>query len=375
MRLLAVAGLAASVLLAACASGLRAPEGLVAAEHRVRITSTAPGMAGQEAQIYLRELAPAIGTPRGDRPVVLFVHGAGTPAEVSFDSRRDDYSWLAFVAQAGFDVFSVDMTGYGRSTRPAAMDDPCNVARAQQERFVPAVIKTTCAPSHPTPITTMGSDWHDIDAAVDFLRAVRGVERVSMVGWSQGGPRIAGYAALHPDKVERIVVLAPAYTRNSPTEAPNPLPKLEASMTVQSRADFIANWDRQVGCPAQYDAQAARTIFDEMLESDPAGAKWGAGVRRAPSVPTWGFNHDVVARLKTPFLMVSGEHDKQVDPKRVRELYEDWGGADKVFVDLGCSSHNAMWEKNRRLLYQATVDWLRDGKVGGMRQGMLRMGY
>jgi esterase/lipase len=82
-----------------------------------------------------------------------------------------------------------------------------------------------------------------------------------------------------------------------------------------------------------------------------------------------------VARLKTPFLMVSGEHDKQVDPKRVRELYEDWGGTDKVFVDLGCSSHNAMWEKNRRLLYQATVDWLRDGKVNGMRQGMLRMGY
>jgi hypothetical protein len=34
-----------------------------------------------------------------------------------------------------------------------------------------------------------------------------------------------------------------------------------------------------------------------------------------------------------------------------------------------------MWEKNRRLLYQATVDWLREGKTGGMRQGMLRMGY
>jgi len=375
MRLPTLAALAAASLLVACASGPTAPEGLVGAEHTVRVTSTAPAMAGQEAQLYLRELAPAQAAPRGARPVVLFVHGAGTPAEVSFDSRRSDYSWLAYVARAGFDVFTLDLTGYGRSSRPPAMNDPCNVAKAQQARFVPILLKATCEPSHPTPITTIASDWHDIDAAVDFLRAVRGVERVSMVGWSQGGPRIAGYAALHPGKVERIVVLAPAYTRNSPLAAPDPLPRLPATMTVQSRADFIANWNRQVGCPAQYDPGAAATIFDEMLASDPTGAGWAEGVRRAPAVPTWGFNQATVSRLKTPFLMVSGEYDRQVDPKRVRELYEDWGGADKVFVDLGCSSHNAMWEKNRRLLYQATVDWLRDGKVQGLRQGMLRLGY
>ncbi|GAB3776430.1 hypothetical protein GCM10028796_53930 [Ramlibacter monticola] len=375
MRFPAMAALAACTLLAACAAPLHAPEGLVGSEHRVRVTSTAPALAGREAQLYLRELAPSVGAPRGARPVVLFVHGAGTPAEVSFDSRRSDYSWLAHVALAGFDVFALDMTGYGRSTRPPAMSDPCNVAKAQQANFVPGLIAAPCEPSHPTPITTMDSDWQDIDAAVDFVRALRGVERVSMVGWSQGGPRIAGYAALHPDKVHRIVVLAPAYTRNSAPQAPSPLPRLEGSMTVQSRTDFLANWDRQVGCPAQYDARAAAGIFDEMLESDPAGAKWGPGVRRAPAVPTWGFNQAAVARLQMPFLMVAGEHDKQVDPKRVRELYEDWGGADKVFVDLGCSSHNAMWEKNRRLLFQATVEWLREGKVGGMRQGTLRLGY
>ena len=31
---------------------------------------------------------------------------------------------MGFLARAGFDVFSMDMTGYGRSTRPAAMNDP-----------------------------------------------------------------------------------------------------------------------------------------------------------------------------------------------------------------------------------------------------------
>ena len=63
--------------------------------------------------------------------VALFVHGAGTPAEVAFDVPYKDYSWMAYLAQAGFDVFSMDMTGYGRSTRPAAMNDPCNLSKEQ----------------------------------------------------------------------------------------------------------------------------------------------------------------------------------------------------------------------------------------------------
>ena len=69
---------------------------------------------------------------------MLFVHGAGTPAEVAFDVPYQDYSWMAYLARAGFDVFSMDMTGYGRSTRPAAMNDPCNLSREQQALFVPS---------------------------------------------------------------------------------------------------------------------------------------------------------------------------------------------------------------------------------------------
>ena len=65
---------------------------------------------------------------------MLFVHGAGTPAEVAFDVPYQDYSWMAYLARAGFDVFSVDMTGYGRSTRPAPMNDPCNLAEDSRPR-------------------------------------------------------------------------------------------------------------------------------------------------------------------------------------------------------------------------------------------------
>ena len=350
----------------------------VSLDHYVRVKSTAPNIAGQTAQIYVREVVlPGIALRGRAAPdsVVLFVHGAGTPAEVSFDVPYKDYSWMGYLANAGFDVFSMDMTGYGRSTRPPAMNDPCNLSKEQQARFVPQLIAAPCAPSHPTPITTMGSDWNDIGAVIDHLRVLRGVERVSLVAWSQGGPRAGGYAARNPGKVARLVVLAPAYNRAGPLEAPDPLPSTNASMNVQSRGDFTANWDRQVGCPEQYESAASAAVWSEMLASDPVGSTWGTGVRRAPQVPTWGFNQKTVSGMQTPFLMIAGVHDKQVTPERVRQLFADLGSKQKVLVDLGCSSHNAMWERNHLLLFKASLEWLKDGSVNGTSEGEVKLGY
>jgi len=70
-------------------------ERLVAVDHYVPVRSTVPAIAGQTAQIYVREVTRAGAVLRAgasaDR-VVLFVHGAGTPAEVAFDVSYHDYS-------------------------------------------------------------------------------------------------------------------------------------------------------------------------------------------------------------------------------------------------------------------------------------------
>ena len=76
-------------------------ERILTLDHFVRVKSTVPAMAGETAQIYVRERVQAGRALRGgsfaDR-VVLFVHGAGTPAEVAFDVPYQDYSWMAFLA-------------------------------------------------------------------------------------------------------------------------------------------------------------------------------------------------------------------------------------------------------------------------------------
>src|SRR5512135_1241907 len=174
---------------------------LLRLDHYVQVHSTVPAIAGQLTEIYVREVAEA-GTiargPAADR-VALFIHGAGTPAEVSFDVPYQDYSWMAYLAHAGFDVFSMDMTGYGRSTRPAAMNDPCNLTKEQQALYVPSLITlekgAPCAASYAHQMTTLASDWHDIDAVVDRLRTLRNVAKLNLLAWSLGGPRSAGYAA------------------------------------------------------------------------------------------------------------------------------------------------------------------------------------
>ena len=350
---------------------------LLTVDHYVRVTSNVPAIAGQPAQIYVRERVSAGVALRGAAApdkVVLFVHGAGTPAEVAFDPSIGDHSWMAHLAVAGFDVFSMDTTGYGRSTRPAPMNDPCNLAEAQQAQFVPSLMPAPCKPSYPGQLTSLGSDWHDIDAVVDHIRTLRGVAKVSLVAWSLGGPRAGGYAAQHPEKVLRMVLFAPAYNRSAPAAAPA-LPNPGVVFNTQSRSEFIAGWDRQVGCANQYEPSVRDAVWAEMLASDPVGATWGAGVRRAPSTTTWGWNAAAIGGTRIPTMMIAGALDKQVPPDRVRVAYDDLGAADKVLVDLACSSHNAMWEKNHVLMFNASLEWLTKGAVGDQKTGVVRLGY
>ena len=59
----------------------------------------------------------------------------------------------------------------------------------------------------------------------------------------------------------------------------------------------------------------------------------------------------------------------------MREYFADLGAENKVLLDSGCASHNAMWEANHLLLFRASLEWLTAGTVDGMAQGVVRLGY
>jgi pimeloyl-ACP methyl ester carboxylesterase len=343
-------------------------------DHYVRHVSSAPSSEGQFVQLYMRERAlPGTLARAADLEgrVVLFVHGAGTPAEVAFDVPFEDYSWMGYLAAAGYDVFSVDMEGYGRSSRPHIMNDYCNLSAENQVAL--RLGNAPCEPSASGAATTIQSDWDDIARALEYIREMRDVERVSLVGWSLGGPRAGGYAAQYPEEVDKLILLAPAYQRGR--SGTRPRSNDGPAMSFQSRDALISLWDSQVGCAGQYDPAVLETVWSEMLASDPVGSTWGPGMRRAPRTLVWGFNQDTVEDSMTPTLLIAGVHDVQVSAARVRDLYDDLGARSKVLLDLGCASHNAMWERVHLEMFSASREWLERGTVDGQTQGILRRGY
>jgi pimeloyl-ACP methyl ester carboxylesterase len=371
---LTIAFATAVVIAAASLSAQNGAPKILSVDHKVTVKSIVPAIAGQPAQIYVRErVADGMKNPLP----IAWCYSCTAPAR-PLKSRSTCrtlitagwHSWRRMASTCS----RWTPEGYGRSSRPAPMNDPCNLSDEQQKQFVPTLIPAPCKATYPGQLTTIASDWHDIDAVVDHIRKLRNVQKVSMVAWSLGGPRAGGYAAQHPDKVSRLVLLAPAYNREATADAPA-LPRPGTVFNTQSRSEFDANWDRQVGCENQVDPKVREVVWTEMVASDPTGAKWGTGVRRAPSTTTWGFNQAMISGMKIPTLMIAGAHDKQVPPDRVRTAYDDIGSTDKVLIDLGCSSHNAMWEANHLTMFNASLEWLKEGTVSGKRNGVLRLGF
>lgn len=372
--LLALVGLLAVALTAPASAQVTEPPGdseFATTDHYVLHRSSVPVIKGQPVRLYVREKVLRDTPP--SKGAVLFVHGATYPTETAFDLPYEDYSWMEDMAAAGFQVFSVDMEGYGRSSRPWPMEDPCNLSAANQLVLIPDVIAAPCDPSHPFALTTNRSDIDALDRVVDFIRSRGDVDRVNLVGWSQGGTRTGGYAAAHPDKVDRMVLLAPAYDRNSPAETPAIQPA-GAPFAIQTKAGFTARWDAQVSCEGQFDPAAREAMWQQNLEFDPVGATWGPGVVRRPINAGGGWNRAAAARVKAPTLLLEGDLDIDVVPERVRELYEDLGSRHKVFALIHCNSHFSAVESDYRQLQKAAREWLLEERVAGKRRGTVPLG-
>ena len=107
--------------------------------------------------------------------VVLLVHGATWSGRCTFDP-APGYSMMDAFAEAGYDVFAIDLHGYGKSGKT----DRDNTGAA--------------------------SAALDLDAAVDYIRAYRWVEKVHVFGYQWGAQSAALFATAKPNKVGKLVL-------------------------------------------------------------------------------------------------------------------------------------------------------------------------
>jgi len=373
IRLLAFAALTLVAPLA-----VRAQDSIDAIDRFVPHVSTVPANAGKKVELYVKEkISQSVrsGIDAGRQSsagAVLLVHGSLASSIPVFDLAYADYSWMDSLAAAGFDVFAMDHTGFGRSPRPA-MDDPCNLDRDSQKIVIPNPLPAHCEPTYGYTLTNSQSDWDEVDSVVDYIRMLRGIERVSLIGWSRGGPRTAGYAARHPEKVDKLVLLAPLYAADAPATPPHAIPEPGVPMRLMTRAMYTRDrWHAGLACAGQVEPGIEPIVWDALMSVDTIGAGWGPadGVMRVSNSPDWGWNREFAARVRAPTLIMIGEQDFLFES--AEPLYADLTGVDsKYLIKLECATHYAFWESfHHARMQEAAIEWLSTGQFAGRSAGV-----
>jgi pimeloyl-ACP methyl ester carboxylesterase len=281
--------------------------------------------------------------------IVLFVHGATFPSESTFDLSLDGLSWMDFIARAGYDVYLVDVRGYGGSTRPTTPSAP---------------------PDRSSPIATLAEAVDDVDAAVDFILRRRNVERIKLIGWSWGTAIMGRYAATHGDKVERLVLYAPLWQRRAEPLSTRGV-DVKTAYRLVNVAAVKSRWLAGVAQEKQ-EQLIPRGWFETWvaatLATDPWGSKQTPPVIRAPNgvfveqQPSgeWVPPYDPAA-IKAPTLLIKAEWDADTPSYMAQTLFPLLVNAtQKQYVEIGEGTHSIMLERNRMQLFR-TVQGFLDG--------------
>ena len=298
--------------------------------------------------IYVRNKRPVdMATFRPER-TVLYVHGATYPASSSFDLPLDGLSWMEYLAARGYDVYLLDVRGYGRSTRPPEMAQP------------PA--------AHP-PIVRSDTAVRDIGTVVDFVLKRRNIPRLNLIGWSWGTTTMATYTTQNAAKVERLVLYAPGWIRKTPSlvpVGPGPLGAWRATTREQARTRWLTGVpEHKKGTliPAGWFDQWADAAFAD----DPVGAQQTPPMIRAPNgvvadgVDTWsaGKPYYDPSRITVPTLLVGAEWDADLPPYMAQTLFPLLvNSPGKRYVLLAEGTHTILMEKNRLELFKAVQAFL-----------------
>jgi pimeloyl-ACP methyl ester carboxylesterase len=302
-------------------------------------------------EIYIRNKRPVELKTFSPERTLLFVHGSTYPAHTSFDLPLGGRSWMETIASRGFDVYCLDVRGYGRSTRPKSMDEP---------------------PQNNPPVARTFDAVRDAEAVLEFIRKRRGIDRVNLMGWSWGCTIMATTTTRNPDKVARLVLYAPPFLRTTPSlinAGPGPLGAYRTVTKEQAKARWLN------GVPEDKVAsQIPKGFFEQWAAAtwatDLVGAQEGPPVIRAPNgtvadtADYWLAGKMVYdpSRITVPTLVVIGEWDRDTPPYMAQALFPLLVNApDRRLVMLPEATHTMMMEKNRHLLFRTVQAFLDEG--------------
>lgn len=282
-------------------------------------------------RLFVREvIAPRTGRSAG-KPILL-LHGARVPGVASFDLPVPGGSLAADLAQRGFDVYILDVRGYGKSTRPKGMDEP---------------------PNAHAPLVRSNEAVQDISAAVDWIAEHRHVSRVPLFGWATGGQWAGYYASLHPERVSAVILLNSLYGKSSQhamfghgSDMEDPAHPNHFNQAAcggyrfNDAGSLLRTWDRSIPLEdkaAWRDPAVAKAYVDAALASDPTSATRNPPSFRSPCGALEDSYYLAIGRqlwdaslITSPVLIVAAERDFWSRPEDRQALVADLVHCPKV---------------------------------------------
>lgn len=249
------------------------------------------------------------------KPILFLAHGSSVSSRPSFDLTvpgHGDYSLMDKFAEYGFDVWTMDFEGYGRSGVGPGNSD-------------------------------IASGVVDIKAASEVILRETRQSSFHLYGESGGALRAGAFAMAEPERVNRLVLVSFTWTgQGSPT-----LSKRSASV------EYYRTHNRR-----RRDRDMIRSIFtrDKPGTSDPAVAEAmaDAELKFGDDAPT-GTYLDMTTRLPivdplkvlSPVLIARGEYDGIATEADLLNFYQKLPVPDREFVVLPGASHSIALGLNR----------------------------
>ncbi len=259
-------------------------------------------------------------------PVLFLVHGSSASGRSSFDLSvpgRSGYSLMNHFAGLGYDVWTVDHEGYGRSDRT---ESNSNIASGAQ----------------------------DLAAVMPIVERETGQQQVFMYGGSSGALRAALYAQQNPGRVRRLMVSALVYTG-------------EGSPTLEKRREKVAEY--RASPRRKVDRAFIHSMFtrdkpgtSEMIAAD---ALADAELPLSDTVPT-GTYLDMCAHLPVidpvkigcPVCIIRGEFDGIAAEPDLLDFFGKLPSKDKQFVFVSGLAHAATLGLNRHKFWHAMQSFM-----------------
>ncbi len=274
----------------------------------------------KKGDISLYIFRKRMGDPAEDkqkRPVLFLAHGSSVSSRPTFDlkvpGQDDDYSLMDKFASYGFDVWTMDFEGYGRSSRGTGNSDVATGAE-------------------------------DLKAASQVVLRETGQPRFHLYGESGGALRAGVFAMAEPQMVERLAFVGFTWTG-------------QGSRTLAKRAEMVEYYRTHNRRPR--DRNMIRSIFtrDKPGTSDPAVAEAmaDAELQFGDTAPT-GTYLDMTTRLplvdplklKAPVMIARGEYDGIASEQDLLNFFQKLPVPDREFVVLPGAAHAIALGRNRR---------------------------